>query len=133
MVDQGHSRNAVYNIDALNIPDVSKTVYSKALGIHDSGTTNQTFFSFGSRNTNFRKHMMKTSDGRQLNTTMASLKKQFNKMKKMTDTDSTVSSYWKPRIGQPNCLMNDYTKNISQSIFNPGELRPDMVKDLLRP
>lgn len=64
MVDMGPSRNATYNIDTQNIPEVSNTVFSKALGIHDYGTTNQTFFSFGSRNTNFRKHMMKTSDSR---------------------------------------------------------------------
>ena len=63
---------------------------------------------------------------------MASLKKQFSKMKKLTDTDTTVSSEWKPRIRQPNVLMNDYTKNISQPIFNPGVVRPDVVKDLLK-
>ena len=116
MMDQGYSRNAVYNINCKQIPEVSKVVYSKALGVHDKGLNNQTFFSFGSRNTNFKNHMLKTSDQRALNTTMASLKKHFTKSKDMASNDELLKHH-------PTALMNDYTKNMSQGIFTPGKFR----------
>lgn len=39
----------------------------------------------------------------------------------LTKPDET-SSQFKPYDHDPMVNMNDYTKNISQSIFNPGEL-----------
>jgi hypothetical protein len=122
MMDQGLIRNAVYNMDAKQIPDISKVTYSKALGVHNQGMSNQTFFSFGSRNTNFRNHIMKTDDQRYLNKTMANLKSQFNQTR---DLDLRKAEEQNKEILEhiPRTIMNDYTKNISEAIHAPGVIR----------
>jgi hypothetical protein len=56
MFDQGETRNCVYNMLFNNQPDGSNTVYSKALGVHDLGQQNNTFYSFGAKFTNISDH-----------------------------------------------------------------------------
>jgi hypothetical protein len=37
MIDQGISRNAVYNINIAGIPDIKKSVFSSAISKNDPG------------------------------------------------------------------------------------------------
>lgn len=60
MMDQGETRNAVYNIKLSGIPDGNRPTYSKALGVHDPGVLNNTFYSFGAQHTNIRQNVMDT-------------------------------------------------------------------------
>ena len=47
MIDQGHTRNSVYNIPVKGVPDVTYYKQSKSIGKHDPGIMNNTFYSFG--------------------------------------------------------------------------------------
>ena len=57
MKDMGNIRNAVYNVKFDNVPEVQKTTYSKAIGHHNPGSINNTFYSFGANHTNIRKNL----------------------------------------------------------------------------
>ena len=37
MIDQGNTRNAVYNINITGIPDINKSVFSSAMSKNDPG------------------------------------------------------------------------------------------------
>ena len=56
MFDQGETRNAVYNVNFQGLPDGTAASYSKALGVHNKGSHNNTFYSFGARYTNISDH-----------------------------------------------------------------------------
>lgn len=56
MFDQGETRNCVYNVKFYGLPDGTAATYSKALGVHDKGSHNNTFYSFGARFTNISDH-----------------------------------------------------------------------------
>jgi hypothetical protein len=47
MLDQGLTRNSIYNISLNGVPDVRNSVYSKALDVHNPGLLNNSFYSFG--------------------------------------------------------------------------------------
>ena len=57
MLDQGCTRNSIYNINLNGMPDVRNTKYSKALDTHNKGLINNTFYSFGAQHTNIRKNL----------------------------------------------------------------------------
>ena len=55
MIDQGGSRNVVYNIVLDGHPSIQSSMYSKALDPPDP--MNNSFYSFGAQHTNIRKQM----------------------------------------------------------------------------
>ena len=56
MLDQGYTRNAVYNMKKVGVPNVKQTTYSDALDVHYPGRLNNSFYGFGATHTNIRKH-----------------------------------------------------------------------------
>ena len=54
MVDQGTIRNSVFNIPIKGVPNVTRYKQSSAIGIHDPGVLNNSFYSFGAKHTNIR-------------------------------------------------------------------------------
>lgn len=63
MVNQGRTRNVVYNVTYENIPKIQDNQYSKALEVHNLEQLNKHFYSFGANHTNLklklRKNMQK--------------------------------------------------------------------------
>jgi len=111
MIDQGVTRNAVYNVDLTDVPNINSSVYSKSLNIHNQEVLNRSFYSFGGKHTNIRNQFMGHSQSAKL------LDKQFKDINQATITEIEGHEI----IAKPsNVVMNDYTKNISQSIFTPG-------------
>ena len=54
MVDQGHTRNSVYNINKFGIPQVTQVKMRKRFDHSDPGVLNNSFYSFGATHTNIR-------------------------------------------------------------------------------
>jgi len=73
----------------------------------DKSTHNNTFYSFGGKFTNIKEHISSREKCQVLNETIRDVK----------DLTKQKNSILVPG---PNTIMNDYTKNISQSIFTPG-------------
>ena len=59
LLDQGMTRNAVYNIRLTELPAVSDSTYSKVLPKKDKekAVLNKTFYSCGAKYTNIRTHL----------------------------------------------------------------------------
>jgi len=79
MFDQGETRNAVYNVNFQGLPDGTAASYSKALGVHDKGSHNNTFYSFGARYTNISDHFY---DESQASNRCQSLNKSIRQIKR---------------------------------------------------
>ena len=62
MLDQGITRNSIYNIRIQGVPNIKDTRYSKALGYHDPGKNNNTFYAFGAQHTNIKDCLKPTID-----------------------------------------------------------------------
>lgn len=121
MIDQGIVRNAVYNFSIDNIPNGRKECYSKALGKSDKGSINNTFYSFGAKYTNIRDHFSETKIKNPSFRSAKTLERASHLNKKFQDIMSQTMIKPKETVErEANVVMNDYTKNISQSIFNPG-------------
>lgn len=60
MLDQGGTRNSVYNLRIQGVPDIKDTRYSKALDINNPGKTNNTFYAFGAQHTNIKETLKQT-------------------------------------------------------------------------
>lgn len=74
------------------------------MGKSDPGVLNNSFYSFGAQHTNIKNNLRPSL-----------LNKKFDDIKYMT-----VKSDRPKMVSHDNALMNDYTKNISSSIFSPG-------------
>lgn len=106
-----------------DLPDGTVSSFSKALGVHDKGHLNNTFYSFGANFTNINDYTSEPSDKQKyqkkrcssLNKSMIDIKK-TNEFFNAYHEEMGTNYLTKP----PNAVMNDYTKNISQSIFTPG-------------
>ena len=107
MLDQGGTRNSVYNIKFAGVPDVRNTAYSKALNVHNQGLQNHTFYSFGAQHTNIKNNL---KYGKESNKSSAVLNKKFKDVSMRTlDPSTKINTI----VKDPNAVMNDYTKNIS--------------------
>ena len=60
MQDQGHIRNSVFNIPIKGVPEVSRYTKSSAIGRHDLGISNNSFYSFGAKHTNIRPTLIQS-------------------------------------------------------------------------
>lgn len=117
MKDQGNSRNAVYNVMMDGHPAIHSSSYSKAL--ISPQKLNKGFYSFGAQHTNIRSKLNtpgQTAEGRKKLAHL--LDRKFQDIKQLTDA---IDSEYVDKA--PNAVMNDYTKNISQTIFTPGIIR----------
>ena len=63
MQDQGFTRNAVYNLRNVGPPPVNVGEYSGALDAHYPGRLNNSFYSFGAKHTNIRRHFTGAESG----------------------------------------------------------------------
>lgn len=79
--------------------------------LKDNPAHNQTFYSFGAKHTNLFDHMKtgKYKKSKQMGNTVNDFKRTYKSCEKK-------QVYPK----DPNCTLNDYTKNISECIFSPG-------------
>ena len=131
MVNQGLVRNSVYNIHFGGQPYIDKTVKQGNFGQHDPGYLNKSFYAFGAKNTNVRDHFNPAANSLDASEYAALLNKKFENIKLKTTgnekakvedkRNKSLSRYQNNSVEKvPNAAMNDYTKNISESIFTPG-------------
>lgn len=94
---------------------MSKATKSDAIGYHDPGMLNNTFYSFGAGHTNIRDQLNHSPASDYYEKTIGYQPKYSELLNKtMTDVAmNTLVSRPQNLVKQPNCLMNDYTKNIS--------------------
>lgn len=138
MRDQGHTRNAVYNVGIEDNPKLhskylSSIAFSKTQSdfssegyaeyLRRNGATNNTFYSFGGKSG--IKETIKGSN--------PLINPVFTDHWAGCDAQRTM-----PRAEQVNYIknplerVNDYTKNISQSIFSPGLHKGKMISHVRR-
>lgn len=122
MKDQGGTRNAVYNVRLDGVPSINDTAYSKAIGVNNPEVTNNTFYAFGAKHTNIRSHLAPEVAARQrsIPQTAANAKLLDKKFRDVKMNTLNQGAQQEVLVKPPNAVMNDYTKNISQSIFTPG-------------
>ena len=97
-----------------DVPNINDSSYSKALAhkIAEKDELNRTFYAFGAKHTNIRKHLRSSRhsfSAQNLDTNFRDIR-----IKTLHNDNSEMITK------SPNVIMNDYTKNISHSIFTPG-------------
>jgi hypothetical protein len=115
MIDQGSTRNAVYNVRMSDVPPIYDSAYSRVLRHQeaDKELLNRSFYAFGAQHTNLRTHFKPQNHSQ----SASQINRNFSDVKSVT----MGADEFKDVIEKPaNVVMNDYTKNISQSIFTPG-------------
>lgn len=106
MKDQGHTRNAVYNVVMEGQPPIVASAYSKALVPPEK--LNKSFYSFGGNHSNIRKQLNTPNRTEGRKKLVSLLDSKFKDIRAMTNGEE--SEYIDKA---PNTVMNDYTKNIS--------------------
>jgi hypothetical protein len=96
-------RNSVFNIPVRGVP-MARRLNSSAASLNKYQGVNQTVYSYGAQHTNIRENLLKT--------TLVS--------SKMRDVQMQSISPMKQMNLEPRAIMNDYTKNISSSVWSPG-------------